>query len=679
MKKLFTLLTLLVLLGGGKSWGQDVATFNFGGASDAVAGDLTAWTTSLSTASEANVILGSETESGKTIKKGGSTYSGAIFELKNQESGGTSTLTTKSSYASISKITFNITSSDAGKAYLTVQVSPDKDFSVSENIVTLIDNKNLKNDLSVSSNGTFAQQTCNLGTAKTGYIRFSFTNNSGSAGKYYELDDVEITYVADPRSNLSLSFTPDNQTIGVGGTLTTSFSNLTDISSESAKYSAVAYSSDDEGIATVSSTGVITGVAAGTTKINAIITADGDATYKTTKASITVNIVDPVTLGSSVENPTATLDFSNASSASTLLNGAWNANYGRPLFGNDGDNNYMVCSVVTLYSATQDWITKDDTGSSTPDAWDAIGIFKGASAYGHERAATTSIKTSSKNSYYAFRIKGVSKIEMLADTRGASITITLAAYEITEGTPATTTSLYNQSKGNSGTKRTLSINLESSKEYLIVVNNDSESNSRLYEMAFFYDSSIDFENITVGEYEWATYVNSSKALDFTGSDVKAYIVTGHSGSAITKSDALTTVAANTPLLLNASEGTYVIPVAASGTDYSATNLLKAGNGSDISPLASQTAYVLSAEDGAAKFVKVGSIKPAVPTGKAYLLFNEEIAAREFLDIDIDGVSTGIKNMKVGSEDNVYYDLQGRRVLYPTKGLYIVNGKKVVIK
>ena len=31
----------------------------------------------------------------------------------------------------------------------------------------------------------------------------------------------------------------------------------------------------------------------------------------------------------------------------------------------------------------------------------------------------------------------------------------------------------------------------------------------------------------------------------------------------------------------------------------------------------------------------------------------------------------------GSE--VYYNLQGQRVLYPTKGLYIVNGKKVIIK
>ena len=29
--------------------------------------------------------------------------------------------------------------------------------------------------------------------------------------------------------------------------------------------------------------------------------------------------------------------------------------------------------------------------------------------------------------------------------------------------------------------------------------------------------------------------------------------------------------------------------------------------------------------------------------------------------------------------SVYYDLQGRRVANPSKGLYIVNGKKVIIK
>jgi hypothetical protein len=29
------------------------------------------------------------------------------------------------------------------------------------------------------------------------------------------------------------------------------------------------------------------------------------------------------------------------------------------------------------------------------------------------------------------------------------------------------------------------------------------------------------------------------------------------------------------------------------------------------------------------------------------------------------------------KDNAVYDLQGRRVVNPTKGLYIVNGKKVI--
>ena len=46
-----------------------------------------------------------------------------------------------------------------------------------------------------------------------------------------------------------------------------------------------------------------------------------------------------------------------------------------------------------------------------------------------------------------------------------------------------------------------------------------------------------------------------------------------------------------------------------------------------------------------------------------------------------GETTGI-NAVNGSELKVngeYYNLNGQRVANPTKGLYIVNGKKVVIK
>ena len=45
----------------------------------------------------------------------------------------------------------------------------------------------------------------------------------------------------------------------------------------------------------------------------------------------------------------------------------------------------------------------------------------------------------------------------------------------------------------------------------------------------------------------------------------------------------------------------------------------------------------------------------------------------------DVTTTGIANVNVDVKDAVIFDLQGRRVMAPAKGLYIVNGKKVVLK
>ncbi len=43
------------------------------------------------------------------------------------------------------------------------------------------------------------------------------------------------------------------------------------------------------------------------------------------------------------------------------------------------------------------------------------------------------------------------------------------------------------------------------------------------------------------------------------------------------------------------------------------------------------------------------------------------------------ITTGIQTVTTTMENGAYYDLQGRRVAQPVKGLYIVNGKKVVLK
>ena len=41
--------------------------------------------------------------------------------------------------------------------------------------------------------------------------------------------------------------------------------------------------------------------------------------------------------------------------------------------------------------------------------------------------------------------------------------------------------------------------------------------------------------------------------------------------------------------------------------------------------------------------------------------------------------TSIEEVIAGFQNNAVYDLNGRRVTTPEKGIYIVNGKKVIIK
>ena len=83
------------------------------------------------------------------------------------------------------------------------------------------------------------------------------------------------------------------------------------------------------------------------------------------------------------------------------------------------------------------------------------------------------------------------------------------------------------------------------------------------------------------------------------------------------------------------------------------------------------------------FYKVKSNVTNIPGNKAFLvLTNAEAQAKSFVLEFEDGGTTGIEtieNSKRSTDDGVYYDLQGRRVENPTRGIYIVNGKKVVIK
>ena len=186
---------------------------------------------------------------------------------------------------------------------------------------------------------------------------------------------------------------------------------------------------------------------------------------------------------------------------------------------------------------------------------------------------------------------------------------------------------------------------------------------------------------TITPAGWATYC-SPYALDFTSAIANlsaAYLVIGGDGDYVTKSQITTTIPANTGILLRG-EGVVTIPVvASSSTDVSANKLI--GKTAEYA-LAAGAGYVLMNDDiyGVGFYQNVNAF--TVGANTAYLSSNfAGGSARSFFGLWNDGETTGIADVRSKMSDvrGDFFDLSGRKVAQPTKGLYIVNGKKVVIK
>lgn len=85
---------------------------------------------------------------------------------------------------------------------------------------------------------------------------------------------------------------------------------------------------------------------------------------------------------------------------------------------------------------------------------------------------------------------------------------------------------------------------------------------------------------------------------------------------------------------------------------------------------------------AGKFVNAGDLYGYTPNGEEVFSPKEVyINPAHILALPPDGTSfTAIKSVHTGKQkDNYYYDLSGRRLSHPEKGIYIHNGKKIIIK
>ena len=180
---------------------------------------------------------------------------------------------------------------------------------------------------------------------------------------------------------------------------------------------------------------------------------------------------------------------------------------------------------------------------------------------------------------------------------------------------------------------------------------------------------------------WATYATK---YPMTFEDGDAYvIVSADDGTGTTTMSKVTSVPANTAVLLKGTAGEATVKTAtiisgdapsAPATNY--LHIVEAGETIN----ASSNVYVLANKtEGVGFYPWTGT---ALARGKVYMQLpagaklGDFYAFGEETGSETNGISSvSTRSMKQGE----FYNLAGQRVSNPTKGLYIVNGKKVIIK
>ena len=159
-------------------------------------------------------------------------------------------------------------------------------------------------------------------------------------------------------------------------------------------------------------------------------------------------------------------------------------------------------------------------------------------------------------------------------------------------------------------------------------------------------------------------------------DVKAYTLDYTSGDAATATEVETSISANTPVLLNGSgEATFT---GSGNVVASATNTNGVLTGVFEDSYVPANSYVLQKQGDNVGFYKVAAdntmtIKPF----RAYLTATTE--ARSLRIVYADNTTTAITATAATEGSSAVYDLQGRQVSQPLKGIYVKDGKKFIVK
>ena len=182
--------------------------------------------------------------------------------------------------------------------------------------------------------------------------------------------------------------------------------------------------------------------------------------------------------------------------------------------------------------------------------------------------------------------------------------------------------------------------------------------------------------LAVGETRYSTLSLGYDAAIPQGA--KAYVVSEVKGGYVTLEEVTGVIPAKEAVIIEATPGNYNFVQTTEGAAVVGENLLE---GTRVDTYVAEEAYVLWNVDGEACFCKAEMTDGVWlnNANKAYLPASVANGAASYSFRFGEG-TTAIENVEVENEVKAIYDLTGRRVEEITApGIYIINGKKVLVK
>lgn len=202
-----------------------------------------------------------------------------------------------------------------------------------------------------------------------------------------------------------------------------------------------------------------------------------------------------------------------------------------------------------------------------------------------------------------------------------------------------------------------------------------------------YATIVDLSNVIVGEVVtvsdagYATYYNDFAYTMPEGLEGKILTKTAEGITSTTVFSEGDVVPANAPLLIKGAKGTYTLTSTTEEANADLTgNLLHGSNGGTTTGATGNEKYYILGNGKNGLGWYWGATNGAAFTlgaGKCYLVVDPSTTSEAKSFFAIEGDEEDAIMSVENKANNTIYDLQGRRVNGSQKGLYIINGKKVI--